>query len=534
MSSPHHPQVTQVKTLGQLLPGVALSAEQQRIEVTAITADSRQVVPGGLFLACPGLSVDGREFVGQALAAGAAVVVAEANNLSDELSAEPRVVAVTGLAQQLSAIAARFYGEPAEQVQLTGITGTNGKTTCSQLLAQLQQRLLEQSGSDQQSGFIGTLGYGLVDGELLETGMTTPDAINTQQILSQLHHGGAASVAMEVSSHSLEQGRVAALPFHTAVFTNLSRDHLDYHGDMDSYLAAKARLFKQPGLKLAVLNGDDSASDVIAEQLPKSVTCYRFGIDNPAADVVASDVVLSEEGISAQVKTPWGDGELRSPLLAQFNLSNLLTVLTAACGQGWALDKVLAQISALTAVPGRMQLVNAQLAGGVLHPAVVLDYAHTPDALEQALSGLRTHCCGRLWCVFGCGGDRDSGKRPQMGEVAARLADCPVVTSDNPRSENPDQIILDILAGMPESQAVRVAPDRAAAIREAIACADDEDCVLIAGKGHETYQEVQGKRLPFSDLEQAAQVLMERAAKQAAGDLPIDLSAIQPGADREH
>ena len=537
MAQPHNPQVKQAKTLGQLLPGVALSAEQQQLEVTAITADSRQVVSGSLFLACPGLSVDGRQFVSQALAAGAAVVVAEAvgldqEYLSKELATESKVIPVADLAQQLSAIAARFYGEPAEQLQLTGITGTNGKTTCSQLLAQLQQRLFVGDGKKQNAGFIGTLGYGLVGAELVETGMTTPDAINTQQILAELRNGNAATVAMEVSSHSLEQGRVAALPFHTAIFTNLSRDHLDYHGDMASYLAAKALLFKQPGLKLAVLNGDDKASATIAQQLPESVTCYRYAIDNSAADVVATEVVFNEQGIRAKLKTPWGEGELQSPLLARFNLSNLLAVVTAACGQSWPLNQVLAQLPELAAVPGRMQLLTSSAVNAL--PAVVVDYAHTPDALEKALNALRGHCRGLLWCVFGCGGDRDSGKRPQMGEVAARLADCPVVTSDNPRSENPDQIILDILDGMPDNAPVRVAPDRATAIAEAIACAADDDCVLIAGKGHETYQEINGERLPFSDVEKAIEVLQQRALKQPTADLPINFGSLNLGDGNEH
>ncbi|MCV6604601.1 MAG: Mur ligase family protein, partial [Porticoccaceae bacterium] len=328
MAQPCNPQVTELKTLGELLPGVVLSAGQAELAVSAITADSRQVVPGGLFLACPGLSVDGRQFVSQALAAGAVAVLAEveggSEGLPEELAGQAQVIAVPGLSQQLSAIAGRFYGQPGEQLQLTGITGTNGKTTCSQLLAQLQQRLLQGRDSTARAGCIGTLGYGLVGDEVMATGMTTPDAIATQQCLAQLNNAGAGSVVMEVSSHSLEQGRVAALPFHTAIFTNLSRDHLDYHGDMASYLAAKAQLFQQPGLKLAVLNADDPASDTVAGQLPDSVSCYRYAIDNSEADVVATEVVLTEQGICAHLSAPWGDAELQSPLLADFNLSNLL------------------------------------------------------------------------------------------------------------------------------------------------------------------------------------------------------------------
>lgn len=497
------------KTLGQLLPGVALSEECADIEPAAITADSRQVTPGALFLAFPGLSADGRDYMQQAVDAGAAAVFAERDGWVAIELAVP-VVTVSQLAEKASGIAGRFYGEPSKAMRVTGITGTNAKTTCSQLLAQLLHLLGEPAA------VVGTLGYGLAGQKLVETGMTTPDAISTQQLLADLYSGGASQLCMEVSSHSLDQGRVNAVQYHTAVFTNLSRDHLDYHGDMESYAAAKAKLFSRPELQLAVLNGDDPACDRMAAVLPAAAQCYRYGIANTEADVVASDLELTESGICAQLKTPWGSGVLRSSLLAEFNVSNLLAVITAACGQGWPLDDVLAVVPQLQAVDGRMQQVNTP----PLRPVVVVDYAHTPDALEQALSALHRHCGGRLWCVFGCGGDRDKGKRSQMGEIAARLSDCPVVTSDNPRSESPDSIIVDVLAGMPDTMAVRVAPDRAAAIREAIACADDEDWVLIAGKGHEQYQEVDGEKIPFSDVAEAHQVLLDRAAGQngEAGD----------------
>ena len=506
MAQPESPQQTTI-TLGQLLPGVVLSGDSDQINVSELTADSRRVSTGSVFVACPGLQVDGRNYIPQAIESGAVAVLAEAEGLADTQWSVP-VIPVSRLAHNTSAIAGTFYGEPSQRMRVSAVTGTNGKTTCSQLLAQLLTLLGEPSA------VVGTLGYGMVGEAPVETGMTTPDAIRTQKLLAQLHSKGAKQLCMEVSSHSLDQGRVSGVQFHTAVFTNLSRDHLDYHGDMDSYCAAKSKLFQQSGLQLAVINSDDPASEKMVRQLPESARCLRYGInDHASVDVRASKVELTAGGVRAWLNTPWGQGELRSSLLAEFNVSNLLAVITAACGQGWPLEQVLAAVPKLQAVEGRMQLVNTQLAAELMHPTVVVDYAHTPDALEQALRALRHHCRGRLWCVFGCGGDRDAGKRPQMGEIAARLSDCAVVTSDNPRHENPDQIIVDILAGMPDSLAVRVAPNRADAIREAIACAEDNDCVLIAGKGHERYQDIAGNKTPFSDTEEACQVLLERAAQ---------------------
>lgn len=506
-------------TLGELLPGVDLLEAARNLTVSGLSADSRAVKSGDLFIAFPGLTADGRQYLPQAFAAGAAAALVEAEGWQpiDGLQ-DQTVVPVVGLAAKVSGLAASFYGNASRQMRVTGVTGTNGKTTCTQLLAQLLSKLAGPAG------VVGTLGYGVVQpadeqqskdllGEgsasLCDTGMTTPNAIQLQQILAGMHEEGVAHSFMEVSSHSLDQGRVAGVDFHTALFTNLSRDHLDYHGSFDAYATAKAALFARPELQLAVLNADDPESDHMKAQLASSVRCIEFAVDRTDVDVSVNRIELSTTGIRAQLHTPWGDGELRSSLVGEFNLSNLLAVISVACGQGYPLTEVLKSLPDLKSVAGRMEVVSTHLSAGI-EPMVVVDYAHTPDALEKALVALRRHCGGELWCVFGCGGDRDTGKRPQMGAIAARLAHHVVVTSDNPRSENPEHIIVDILAGIPDELAVRVGADRALAIAEAIESAAPQDCVLIAGKGHENYQEVDGVRMPFSDAAQARQVLARR------------------------
>lgn len=486
-------------SLATLLPNISLPAQLADMPVGGLCLDSRLLRSGELFIAVPGSRVDGRRYLSQALAAGAIAALAEADGLDCQ---DPRVIPVEGLNRQLSELAGRFYGNPSASLSLTGITGTNGKTTCSQLLAQVF------SLAGYPASVIGTLGCGVVrDGQvtLAETGMTTPDAITLQALLADFASESIGRVVMEVSSHSLDQYRVAAIEFDTAVFTNLSRDHLDYHGDLVRYAHAKSRLFTLPGLAHAVINIDDPVGAEIILQLPPAVALYTYSLCNPAATVYASDIVFSGSGLRAAVSTPWGDGQLTSPLLGRFNLQNLLAVLAAACVQGLSLDQVLNALPRLQAVSGRMERITA--AAG---PNVVVDYAHTPDALEQVLLTLREHCKGQLWCVFGCGGDRDRGKRGQMGAVASRLADRTIVTSDNPRSEKPDDIIADILRGTEAGAGVDVIADRALAIQSAIWEAADHDVVLVAGKGHEHYQLIGAERLPFSDQAQARLALRQR------------------------
>ena len=489
-------------TLRQLLanidlPGVQLPEQWIDTLISGITLDSRSVRPGDLFVAVPGLGFDGRDYIGQALQSGAAVVLAEAGR---ELTDQDRVIEVADLTHKASAIAAVFFGDPSSAISMTGVTGTNGKTTCTQLLGQLFGFL------EQTSGVIGTLGYGVVKPDtstLISTGMTTPDAVSVQAILAELADVGVRQVAMEVSSHSLVQGRVAAVHFDTAIFTNLSQDHLDYHGSMEAYAEAKASLFDYPGVRCGIINIDDAMGAELADSIRSDIELYRYSLKNADAEVCARNVQLAAGGIRAELVTPWGTGQLQSGLLGAFNLSNLLAVVTAACMQGFSLKDVLAVVPKLEPIPGRMEQV---VPGG--RPQVVVDYAHTPDALEQVLNALRMHCEGKLWCVFGCGGDRDHGKRSLMGEIASRLADHVIITSDNPRSEPALEIIDAIVAGADDQVKIRV--DRAEAVEYAVVRAAPEDTVLLAGKGHETHQVIGATKLLFSDITQARLALRRR------------------------
>ena len=467
------------------------------VSVTGVALDSRLVVPGDLFIAVKGTQTDGAQYIAQAIENGAVAILLEQELASADYAVP--VIALPELSEYVSDIAGVFYGQPSQQMPVTAITGTNGKTTCSQLLAQLFELLGESSG------FIGTLGYGLSGNGLntKDTGLTTPDAVSVQRILAELKDAGAKRIAMEVSSHSLVQRRIAGLQIDTAVFTNLTRDHLDYHGNLNSYAAAKARLFAMTGLKNAVINIDDNVGRLILVNLDPLVNGISYSVENHSADIHCDRISISASGIDAEVVTPWGRGQLKSSLLGKFNLANLLAVIGAAGMQGFALDKILQAAASLTAVSGRMELVDANVL-----PVVVIDYAHTPDALEKALQALRNHCQGELWVVFGCGGDRDIGKRAEMGKVADHRADNIVVTSDNPRTESPEKIIDQVLLGI--TRDVSVVVDRRDAIRTAIKDAQPNDVILIAGKGHEDYQILGAQRLPFSDQAEARLALRSR------------------------
>lgn len=493
--------------LQQLLPSVVLPEALLDVPVSGLCLDSRNVEPGDVFVAMPGFAQDGREYIAQAFVRGAVAVLAEANAGYDfPVIDDQRVVLIADLNRKLSEISGRFFAEPSEQMALVGVTGTNGKTTCSQLLAQLFSLL------DRPAGVVGTLGCGVVaagKSALKNIGMTTPDAITTQALLAGYVDDDIDRVVMEVSSHSLDQSRVKALAFHSAVFTNLSRDHLDYHGDLVSYAGAKMQLFAMPGLMNAVINIDDSIGAEIATKLPPSVNLCGYSLLNSNASIYADDVILSASGVFANIHTPWGSGELRSRLLGRFNLQNLLAVIGSACLQGLAFDEVLAVAPRLQSVSGRMELFFPGVDSDS-GPKVVVDFAHTPDALKSVLETLREHCEGRLWCVFGCGGDRDRGKRSQMGAIASQLSDRIVVTSDNPRNENPKAIIEEVCSGIPSNSDREIFVDREEAIHFAIQSAADNDIVLVAGKGHESYQLIGAKSLPFSDQAQVRLALRQR------------------------
>jgi UDP-N-acetylmuramoyl-L-alanyl-D-glutamate--2,6-diaminopimelate ligase len=426
------------------------------------------------------------------------------------------IIWIDNLRDHIGEIAARFFGRPSEAMRVIGVTGTNGKTSIVQLLASALQALGARPAT------IGTLGAGLV-GAVDAGERTTPDVISVHGLLAQFRAAGATDVAMEVSSHALDQGRVNAVAFALAVFTNLTRDHLDYHGDMAAYGAAKARLFAWPGLRAAVVNIDDAFGRELATQLANEVHLHpgqgmagnqpqgrkkllRYSADGAAAEIRARDIRSGNDGLRFMLSTPWGEGEIATPLLGRFNVGNLLAV----AGCLGALDYTFAQIyNALTQlrpVAGRMN----RLGGDAGLPLVVVDYAHTPDALEQALTSLRAHCAGRLICVFGCGGERDQGKRPQMGAIAERLADRIIVTDDNPRGEDGDFIVAQIVAGLARPNDATVQRDRARSIALALREARGGDAVLIAGKGHEPYQEVGGVKYPFDDLDVARRALEAR------------------------
>jgi len=468
------------------------------VAVSGLKLDSREVVAGDLFVALSGTREQGHQYVSAAIEAGTIAVLVDESVVGDLIDITVPCFAVPDLRQKLGLIAERFYGFPSRQMFVVGVTGTNGKTSCSHFIAQVLNT------EAVPVALLGTLGNGLV-GQLQSASHTTPDAISLHRMMREFVDAGAKCLVMEVSSHGLEQGRVAGVGFDLALFTNLTRDHLDYHGDMASYGRAKAGLFEMPGLRYAVINADDEFGRSLLLDLPAAVEHIAFTqTENHSEENVVRGQLISQghDGLLLDVQTPWGDGRIHSELLGQFNASNLLAVLAVVLLSGMGIDTALQKISQLKTVPGRVERF-----GGVAgQPLVVVDYAHTPDALEQVLLSLRQHCAAQLWCVFGCGGERDKGKRPQMGGIAGQYADQIVLTDDNPRNENPDAIIEDIIVGL-KSDRVTVLRDRAAAIRHAVTNATATDVILVAGKGHEDYQQIGEKKIPFSDSQQVQQAL---------------------------
>jgi UDP-N-acetylmuramoyl-L-alanyl-D-glutamate--2,6-diaminopimelate ligase len=491
-----------------------------------LASDSRRVNAGDVFFAYPGEAGDGRAFIGAAIAQGAAAVVVDQRDFKWDAAWNVAHLAVNDLKQKAGPIAHACHGMPDAAMFTVGVTGTNGKTSCAVWLGQALARL------GNPTAVIGTLGVALFKGraepEFDVTGYTTPDAVLLAEKLAGMRDAGATALAIEVSSIGLEQGRALGMHFDVALFTNLTRDHLDYHGDMDSYEAAKVKLFEWPGLKAAVLNLDDPAGHRLVAHLQA-----RFGtalaligytlrdlVEQPDVEGVAmlraSQFRSRNAGTDFHLESPDGGALIKTQLVGHFNISNALAVLGALMAKGVALRAAVDAIEALTPAPGRMQRV-----GGQESPMVVIDYAHTPDALEKTLLALRQVAKergGQLWCVFGCGGDRDPGKRPLMGAIA-QIAEHVLVTSDNPRSEDACAIIAQIVAGMdpahPGSTFLAI-EDRAAAILSAIKHAAKPDVILLAGKGHEPYQEIKGRKMPFSDADHAALALAARATMMRA------------------
>ena len=501
-----------VETLERLWPAAA-ALPPPASEVLRLCTDSRQAGPGSLFVAVPGVTADGRDFIASALAAGADAVLCHVGDRRD-CPRDPRVVALPDLRERLGELGRELFAVP-DSLELIGVTGTNGKSSVTHYIAALSQAL------GIEAGLVGTLGHGR-PGALHDGGLTTPGPLALQAALAELAEAGVRRVAMEVSSHALEQGRLDGCRLSAAVFTNLTRDHLDYHGSMAAYAAAKAKLFRRGELRLAVVNADDPLARLMLAGLRDGVRVLAAGQDEAVTFRVV-DRHPHAAGQRALVATPEGERVLETSLLGGFNLDNVLLAMTTLYGLGHDIGELFDAAAGLAPVPGRMEALVRPGA-----PSVVIDYAHTPDALDNALAALRDHLPvdGQLWCLFGCGGDRDPGKRSLMAAAAARHADRLVVTDDNPRSEAPATIraqVLDGLTSTARAKALEI-DGRSEAIARVLAEADAEDVVLIAGKGHETYQEIAGVRYPFSDLAEAERALAARRGGSGNGDAGEGLS----------
>ncbi|AFT87211.1 UDP-N-acetylmuramoyl-L-alanyl-D-glutamate--2,6-diaminopimelate ligase [Paraburkholderia phenoliruptrix] len=515
----HHPAHQQIADALQWL--------RARVQPGAhLHADTRSLAAGDAFFAYAVEGADNRPFIDGALERGAAAVLVQPEGFGGAIDAST-MLAVPALNELAGSIASAWYGDPSDSMLTVGVTGTNGKTSCSQWIS----AALTALGT--RCAIIGTLGTGL-PGQLVHTGFTTPDAPQLQRSLAQLRDAGAKAVAMEVSSHALHQGRVNGTAFDIAVFTNLTQDHLDYHHTFEAYEAAKARLFAWPELRVAVINRDDAAGRRLLASTRGHARTIAYGLDSaqqdasrstpdstPQADalLLASNVRATATGTAFHLSTSdWGDADVEVQTLGAFNVSNLLGVLGALLAADVPFDAALAELARLESVNGRMQRLGGRLQND--EPLVVIDYAHTPDALEKTLEALRPMAAargGELVCMFGCGGDRDATKRPLMGAIAEKLADGVVVTSDNPRSEDPQSIIEQIAAGMKDASKARRIEDRASAILQAIRGAAREDVIVLAGKGHEATQEIMGKKRAFSDQDHARLALAARATQARGG-----------------
>jgi UDP-N-acetylmuramoyl-L-alanyl-D-glutamate--2,6-diaminopimelate ligase len=488
-------------TLADLLRGFA---DAPAIAIGNLSSDSRSLRPGDLFLACGGDNSHGLDYAEDAVTAGVAAIAWDSSTAhAPATEVGVPMVAVPDLANHLGEIANRFYSRPSESVHVVGVTGTNGKTTVAWLIAQCCELL------GKSCGYIGTIGTGIGDVEVGE-GMTTPAAIQLHSSLSDFRDAGATWAAVEVSSHALAQKRIDGVTFDTVLFTNLSRDHLDYHGDMRSYAETKARLFLDYPARIRIVDLDSAFGSELADRCDQGVVTVSTRLDrveNGRPYVFVRSVVANDNGSLVSINSSWGDGEFQLPLPGDFNVANAVIVLAALLRHEVPMARACNALAQVSAPPGRMERVEA--AAGM--PGVYVDYAHSPQALDVALRALRVHCKGKLWCVFGCGGDRDTGKRPQMARNAEMRADQIVVTSDNPRSEDPGQIIAQIVDGLKQPDRAIVLEDRAAAIAWAIREASTDDIILIAGKGHENYQIIGTERIDFSDYGAALANLAKRA-----------------------
>ena len=491
----------QKNTLNSVLAELQLPAAAVDKVLHHMTLDSRKVVGGELFIAVPGVHGDGRQYIDQALANGAAAVLVDDSggfDLAGVGSNQASVFIVPQLCKKMGLLADRFYRHPSAHLKVFGVTGTNGKTSCCWFMAELLKQ------QETPCALMGTVGQGM-PGQLQSSLNTTGDVISLHRYLAQLVAEGIPALAMEVSSHGLDQGRVDGVRFEAALFTHISRDHLDYHGSLENYAAAKARLFSRGNFRHGVIGKDDAFAPLMMAACGdnKPIT---WSLEDTSADVYLSNIQVLSKGFRATLHTPWGGGILNTALLGRFNLENLLSVIAVLGVHGYSIENVLSCVPAIASPPGRMQPF-----GGGEQPQVLVDYAHTPDAIESVLSSLREHTggAGKIICVYGCGGDRDRGKRPLMTKAALSGADSAVLTSDNPRNEDPQQIFADALEGHSDAR-LRLIADRREAIHRAIHSAQADDIVVIVGKGHENYQEVCGERHHFDDAEQVRAALCSR------------------------
>lgn len=486
--------MTEYKSAEKLLSpfNISLTQQQSELEIQSLALDSRKVLSQSLFFAYPGDASDGRQYIQAALDAGAVLVLCEADG-SDAfikgLDAE-KIVLVDQVRNLVGQVANEFYDRPSKSLQVFGITGTNGKTTCCYLLAQALTKL------GLKAAVIGTLGAGRID-DLQPLNNTTPDAITLHGLLAKFVENDITHVCMEVSSHAIDQARIAGINFFYLGFTNLSHDHLDYHGDMATYAAVKQRLFTEFASELVITNADDE----LGRQLIEAANAeFVASYGSSEADVVVEESRAGLTGIELEIDANGLELDLSTPLVGLVNVPNVALVVASLLALSVSVDDIVEIVAQLSPAPGRMELLKNEQS-----PAVVIDYAHTPDALEKALNSVAAHCEGQLWCVFGCGGDRDASKRAAMGEIASKLADKVIITNDNPRTESAQKIADEILSGI--TQASNIILDRAEAISKAIKTAASNDWILLAGKGHESYQELNGKRLHFSDREQVLKAI---------------------------
>lgn len=480
-----------IASISTLLQGIVAVPSVFDVTIHGLQTDSRQVRSGDAFVALAGSRTPADHYVDSAIEAGATAILLESEHHGQCHERHGAlIVPVPALRSELGRIADRFFENPSRHLRLIGVTGTNGKTSVTQYISQL----LRDTGTP--CGVLGTLGYGM-PGQLQEATHTTPDVVQVNRVLNRIRKEGGRAAVMEVSSHALDQGRIDHLTMTGAVFTNLTRDHLDYHGTMAAYGEAKSKLFRREELHFSVLNFDDPFGRQLYEQLAGQCDRVRYSLHEAQTELWLRDFAPGGDGFRAQVDGQWGPFELQVPLLGSFNASNVLAAVATVLTLGVPLERVIEAASRLVPPPGRLEKFSS-------HDGrhVVVDYAHTPDALANALAALRPHATGRLICVFGCGGDRDPGKRPEMAREAEAAADVVIVTDDNPRTEDPAAIVRDVVAGFTEPARHQVIHDRADAIRQAIALAGPQDLVLIAGKGHEAYQETNGQKVPFSDAEQ--------------------------------